>query len=205
MSDNALRRFWEIEEPPTKAYAEISQKERIAMKHFNDHYTRTKDVQFVVPMPKESNGLILGESRSQAVRRFLSLERSLHGKNRFSELDDVIQEYFDLQHAEMVPPEDLRKPTHEVYYLPIHAVYKHSSTTTKVRAVFDASAKSETGVSLNYHSMTHLFQKGPTIHTQPIDVILRFRLNRVAITADVGKMYQALHLGPEHKDLHRFV
>ena len=53
--------------------------------------------------------------------------------------------------------------------------------------------------------MNDTLLKGPTIHTQLIDVILRFRLNRVAITADVGKMYQALHLGPEHKDLHRFV
>lgn len=158
------------------------------------------DHHFVVPLPKESNGLTLGESRSQAVQRFLSLERSLHSKNQLSELNDVVQEYFDLLHAELVPTEDLHKPTHNVFYLPIHAVYKHSSTTTKVRAVFDASAKSDTGVSLN-----DTLLKGPTIHSPLIDVILRFRVYRVAITADISYMYRALYLAPEDKDLHRFV
>ena len=112
----------------------------------------------------------------------------------------MIQEYFELKHAETIPPTDLSKPTERVYYLPIHAVYKQGSTTTKVRAVFDASAKSSSGVSLN-----DILLKGPTIHTTLIDVLLRFRLYRVAITADVSKMYRAVQLSPEDKDLHRFV
>ena len=37
---------------------------------------------------------VLGESQSQAVRRFLSLERSLHLKNQFKEFGTVIEEYF---------------------------------------------------------------------------------------------------------------
>ena len=58
-----------------------------------------------------------------------------------------MQEYFDLGHAETVPIDDMDKAPSEVFYLPMHAVYKSSSTTTKVRAVFDASAKSVSGVS----------------------------------------------------------
>ena len=50
-----------------------------------------------------------------------------------------MEEYFKLGHAE---PEDLHKPPSEVFYLPVHAVHKESSTTTKIRAVFDASMKS---------------------------------------------------------------
>ncbi len=162
MSDDTLRRFWEIEEPPTNTNGQLSQKERSTVLHFKDHHTRLRDGQFVVPLPRDSNDLKIGESRTQAVRRFISLERSLHQKNRFSELDDVIHEYFDLRHAEPVPSGDLYKLPSEVFYLPIHAVYKRSSTTTKVRAVFDASAKSETGVSFNETLLS-----GPTIHSPP--------------------------------------
>ncbi len=59
-----------------------------------------------------------------------------------------MREYVDLEHAELVPLEDLDKPKQQVFYLLMHAVYKES-TTIKIRAVFDASAKSSTGVSLN--------------------------------------------------------
>ena len=57
-------------------------------------------------------------------------------------------EYLTLGHAEAVPIEDTDKDPFTVFYLPMHVVYKESSTTTKVRAVFDASAKSASGVSL---------------------------------------------------------
>ena len=200
MKDDLIRKFWEIEETPSQVSSHLSMEERIVVQHFKANHIRNPDGRFVVPLPKKSDANALGESRSQAVRRFLSLEHSLKSKNRFEDFNGVIQEYFDMKHAEAVPMEDLKRPINKVFYLPMHAVYKQSSTTTKVRAVFDASAKSSTGVSLN-----DLLLVGPTIHPPLIDVLLRFRLHRVAITADVSKMYRAIELAPDDKDLHRFV
>ncbi len=71
----------------------------------------------------------------------------------------------------------------------MHAVCKEQSTTTKIRAVFDASAKSSSGVSLN-----DMLLVGPTVHSTLIDVLLRFRFHRIALTADVSKMYRAIEL-----------
>ena len=200
MKDDLIRKFWEIEELPNQVASHLSMEERIVVQHFNANHIHKPDGRFMVPLPKKSDGATLGESRSQAVRRFLSLERSLNSRNQFVEFSAVIQEYFDMQHAEAVPSEDLKKPTSKVFYLPMHAVYKQSSTTTKVRAVFDASAKSSSGVSLNDTLLV-----GPTIHPPLIDVLLRFRMHRVAMTADVSKMYRAIELAPDDRDLHRFV
>ena len=195
--DDLLRKFWEIEEGPGN---EFFLEERAAVSHFEGSHHRNEDGRFVVPLPRKPNSPSLGESRSQAVRRFLSLERSLHSKNEFSAFDNVMQEYFDLCHAEPVPAADLEKPEKDVFYLPMHAVKKESSTTTKIRAVFDASAKSSSGVSLN-----DLLLVGPTVHSPLIDVLLRFRLHRVALTSDVSKMYRAIELANQYRDLHRFV
>ena len=112
----------------------------------------------------------------------------------------MIQEYFDLNHAEPVPVEDLEKPRNKVFYLPMHAVVKETSTTTKIRAVFDASPKTSTGTSLNDQLLV-----GPTVHSSLVDVLLRFRLLRVAITTDVCQMYRAVLLPKNERNLHRIV
>jgi len=195
--DDLLRKFWEVEESP-KADANLSPQE--VVQHFREHHSRNGEGRFVVPLPKNPLLKPLGESRTQAVRRFLSLERSLNSKHQFAEFAAVMEEYVKLGHAEVVPSVDLLKPVNEVFYLPMHAVHKEHSTTTKIRAVFDTSAKSSTGVSLNDTLMV-----GPTVHPPLIDVLLRFRCHRIALTADISKMYRAVELVPEDCDLHRFV
>ena len=102
--------------------------------------------------------------------------------------------------AEIVPALYLQKSQHEVFYLPMHTVWKESSSTTKIRAVFDASAKTSTGISLNDTLLV-----GPTIHSSLIDVLLRFRFHRIALTTYVSRIYRAIELTPSDHDLHRFV
>ena len=121
-------------------------------------------------------------------------------RDEFGAFDSVIQEYFDMKHAEPVPKADLEKTPQDVFYLPIHAVKKEASTTTKVRAVFDTSAKSSSNVSLN-----DILLVGPTVHSPLLDVLLRFRLHHIALTADVSKMYRAVELIESDRDLHCFV
>lgn len=74
-------------------------------------------------------------------------------------------------------------------YIPHHAVLKESSTSTKVRVVFDASCKTSSGYSQND---TLLF--GPVVQDDLLTIILRFRTYAIAIVVDVEKMYtQILH------------
>ena len=178
----------------------LSMEERAVVQHSNANHRRNSEGRFVVPLPKKPDAGAIGESRSQAVRRFKALERSLNHKGHFSEFDAIMQEYLHLGHAEKVPIEDMEKNPSEVFYLPMHAVYKASSSTTKIRAVLDASAKSSSGVSLNDTLLV-----GPTVHSPLIDVLLYFRLHRIALIADISKMYRAIELDGADSDLHRFV
>ena len=188
-----------FEEGP-KGETILSSEERSVVQHFKENHRRTKTGRFIIPLPKRPNAKTLGESRSQAVRRFLTLERSLRSIDQFGSFNDVMEEYFQMGHAELVPTTDLEKSQQEVFYLPMHAVRKETSSTTKIRAVFDASAKSSTGVSLNDTLLV-----GPTVHSSLIDVLLRFRFHRVALTTDVSRMYRAVELTLPDRDLHRFV
>ena len=182
--DDLLRKFWETEDGPRQDPMIFTPQEKLVLKQFISTHKHSKDGRFIVQLPWKPDAKPLGESRAQAVRRFLSLEQSLHSKGRFKVVDEVIQEYFELGHAELEPQQ----------------TSKSSLLLTKVRAVFDASAKSTTNVSLNDTLLV-----GPTIHPPLIHVHLRFRFHRVALTADVSKMYRAIQLANSDKDLHRFV
>ena len=183
--DDLLRKFWEIEKSEMSNTV-LSSEEKVVLRHYKSNHYRTESGAFVVPLPKREDSKPLGESRSKAVRRYLSMERSLHSTGSKIEFDSVMSEYLDLGHAEVIPLTDLSKKPEHVFYLPMHAVRKDSSTTTKVRIVFDASAKSSTGVSLNDKLLV-----GHTVHPSLVDVLLRFRFHRIALTTDVSKMYRA--------------
>ena len=114
------------------------------------------------------------------------MERSLKYQWKVQAFNEAVSECIKSGHAERVPEHDLSKPVSEVLYLPMHMVYKESSSMTKVRVVFDASAKSSTRVSLN-----DLLLVGPTVHPTLVDVLLRFRLYLIA---DISRIYRAVHL-----------
>ena len=198
-SDELLRAFWEVENPNVRNNV-FSPEEKVALQHYENTHHQSESGMFVISLPRRNNTKPIGESCSKAVRRYLSLERSLLNSGRKEEFDAVMKEYFELDHAEVVPISDLNKAPEEVFYLPMHAVRKDASTTTQLRIVFDASAKSSTGVSLNDTLLV-----GPTVHPTLIDVLIRFRRYKIAMITDVSKMYRAVGLVDKDKDFHRFV
>ncbi len=49
------------------------------------------------------------------------------------------------------------------------------------------------------------YWSGLLMHSSLVDVLLRFRLHRIAIVVDISKMYRAVSLTPVDRDMHRFV
>ena len=197
---DALVRFWESEEPskPTTSY---SSEETRVLDHYNSTHMYVSPIgKYMVTLPKKESASTLGESRSRALRRFYSNERSLLNKGTWKQFQDVVQEYLDLGHARLVTAEELKTPQAESYYLPMHGVHKQSSSTTKLRVVFDGSAKTTTKVSLN-----DILSVGPTIHPTLDKILLKFRTYQVAVTGDISKMYREVLLSPPDQQLHRFL
>ena len=151
-------------------------------------------------LPRNSKGLILGDSRARALRRFFSNEKSLLRRGSYDLFNSVVQEYLDLGHAQLVSKEEMETPPSHTYYLPMHGVCKEGSSTTKLRVVFDASSPSTTNVSLN-----DTLGVGPTLHPPLDHILLKFRKYRVALTGDIKGIYREILLSPADKQLHRFL
>ena len=154
--DTLLSAFWKTEEPEHPVLT-LNQIETQVQLHYanNVSYCPLK-CRYQVSLPWKPDAPPLGDSRAQALSRYISNERSILRRGIWRPFQDVVQSYLDLEHAELVPRESEPKLT---YYLPMHGVFKQSSTSTKLRVVFDGSAVSTTGSSLNQSLMV-----GPTLH-----------------------------------------
>ncbi|KAG7197719.1 hypothetical protein KM043_013073 [Ampulex compressa] len=84
------------------------------------------------------------------------------------------------------------------FCLPHHCVFKVSSSTTKLRVVFDGSSKSSSGISLNDALIV-----GLVIQLDLISIILRFRTLPYVFTADIKKMYRQVLVHPSQTSLQR--
>ena len=92
------------------------------------------------------------------------------------------------------------KPDSPGYYLPHHAVFKHDSTTTKTRVVFNAPASMEPGVSLN-----DLVNPGPSLLPDLAGLLLRLREYPCALQADIRKAFFMIGMREEDRPYLRFV
>ncbi|XP_058827744.1 uncharacterized protein LOC131687664 [Topomyia yanbarensis] len=115
----------------------------------------------------------------------MSLERRL-GQNPglYNEYKAFMQEYEDMGHMVSIAAEDLHKVK---YFIPHSCVVKPDSTSTKVRVVFDASAKTTSGVSLNDIQIV-----GPTIQRELFDQLIEFKTHDKVLMADIAKMYRLI-------------
>jgi len=132
-----------------KIDAPFTTEEKMCKKYFDDTVTRDKDGRFIVHLPFRNNSLKIGNSYNIPKRRFLSMERRLENNMELkNEYVKFINEYKELGHLEQIF-DDQYVNNVNTCYLPHHAVVKESSKSTRVRVVFDASCKSDNGVSLN--------------------------------------------------------
>ena len=195
--DDTLRRFWEIENVPEKS---VFTDEENSCENFFQSTTNVINKRFGVKLPFRED-MHLGESLTQAESRFKSLERRFDRnpdlRKRYS---DFINEFISLDHMKVTAQEEINKPSNEVYYIPHHCVFKEDSTTTKLRVVFDGSAKTSNGVSLNESLMI-----GPVVQNDLFTILNRFRFRVVALSADIAKMYRQVELDSPDEDIHRLL
>ncbi|XP_058828108.1 uncharacterized protein LOC131688002 [Topomyia yanbarensis] len=162
-----IQRFWELEEVPLST--KLSSEEELCEQHY--HQTTTRDIsgRYVVRLPFRNTTDQLGDSRQQVLQRFGHLERRLATNSELKEQYDFFMEKYIRNHCKETPESEVSSSPN--FYLPHHAILKPTSSSTKLRTVFDASAKSSSGVSLN-----DLLMIGPAVQDSLLNIVMRFRI-----------------------------
>jgi hypothetical protein len=129
----------------------------------------------------------LGDSRLIALKRFYNLEKRL---TKDAELYAAYRKFMSTYQAlgHMVPAPEPGK-----YFIPYHAVLKADDDVSKIRIMFDVSYASS-GRSLNDVLCT-----GPKFQVDLRDILLRCRLHRYILSANIVKMYRRILIRPEDR------
>lgn len=199
-----MKRFQEMEEVPI--IRRHTKEDEWTEAFYEQTYQRQANGKFMVRLPFKFHfdpSFQLGSSFSMALKRFASLQRRFARDEQFRiAYTQTFDEYKQLNQNRLVDTvnDDLMSPPINHFYLPHHAILKESSLTTKLRQVFDASAKSSNECSLN-----DVLTTGPALQSDLVSIILNWRMYRYVFVADIEKMYRCIDVHPDDTEFQRLL
>lgn len=192
--DDRLKMFWDLE------YLGISPSPDSTVSEDFENSIRFVDGRYQVELPWKQSHPPLADHYDLCLKRLRGLLRRLQqDPSVLQEYDTIIRDQVERGIVEIVnecPDDDA---CGQIHFMPHHAVMRRDKDTTKVRIVYDASAHSN-GPSLN--SCLHA---GPKFNQKIMDILLRFRTHRVAVTADIEKAFLMVSVAQEDRDVLRFL
>ena len=140
----------------------------------------------------------LPHNYKMAVGQLHALISSLrHKPDLLDHYDRIIKEQLDNGFIEREPNPKIINSTH---YIPHHAVMK-DSPTTPVMIAYNCSAKSSKGTP----SLNDCLMKGPSMTENLANILLIFRTNKYAFSADISKAFLRIGLQEVDRDFTRFL
>ena len=197
--DQSFKAFWELESVGIPAYEESVSCDPTLLK-FQEEIKMVDD-RYEVALPwKQGFRDKLLNNEKLALSRLSHLSKKLERdpvlKTRYN---SAIKDMWDNGIIEEVPREE-SVGCGPVFYMPHRPVIRESSVSTKVRPVFDASAKGFNGLSLN-----DCMEVGPCLLSNLTEILLRFRRWQIAITSDIEKAFLQIGVKKDDCDVHRFL
>lgn len=187
--DLGIRKLWELQEPLQASI--LTPEEQECERLFDSTHVCDATGKYVVRIPFKQDPSVLGDSRQQALHHFHRLEkRLLQSPAVASQYIDFMAKYESLGHMRLAPGPP--QTASRVYYITHHAVL------SKFRVVFNASLATRNGPSLNDIQLT-----GPMLQRTLWQQLLQFQLYRIALSADIEKMFRMVGVHEDDLDLQR--
>ncbi|UYV76793.1 hypothetical protein LAZ67_14002028 [Cordylochernes scorpioides] len=167
------------------------------MHKFRTETKRLESGRYEVHLPWIEPAQKLKENKSHAEKRLRKMTEDLKKRGFYQHYNKIFEEWEENGIIERIQSD--QDDTLE-YFLPHRAVVKSGSSTTPVRPVFDASCKTKGGWSLN-----DCLAKGPNLLELIPDIMLRFRLNKIGVIADIEKAFFQISVAKEDRQFLRFL
>ena len=166
-------------------------------KEFMESIEQNEEGRYTIKVPWIDERKPQNSNEAQSRVRLRNLMSKMKDNVR-EKYEAIIREQLEMGIIEEAPEVPTGK---RVYYMPHKPVIREEAISTKVRMVFDASAKP----SLEDYSINECMNPGPP--TQPLlwDILIRSRMAPVCIIGDVEKAFLQVELDVSDRDAFRFL
>ncbi|UYV78611.1 hypothetical protein LAZ67_16002140 [Cordylochernes scorpioides] len=162
--------------------------------HFKETVKRDESGRYIVSLPWIAGHPPVPVNRQTTENRLLTTTRNVQRKMLYEKYDTIFEEWEKERFIE-----EVEDKWEECSYLPHRPVLKDSHTTP-IRPVFDASCKKKGLLSLN-----QCLEKGDNLIELIPDLLLRFRLGKYGIIADMRKAFLQIQVREEDREFLRFL
>ena len=191
--NDTLKKFWDLEAIGIKA------EESSVYEEFTQNVV-FQDGRYSVHLPWKSYHPPLPDNFNLCQTRLFGLIKRLRqSPHILREYDNIIQDQINKGIVEIVEDPWTSGKIGKLHYLPHHGVIREDKSMTKLRIVYDASART-TGPSLN-----NCLYAGPSFGQRIVDILIRFRTYPVGLIADIEKAFLMVSVTDEDKDVLRFL
>ncbi|GFV28344.1 uncharacterized protein TNCV_4599971 [Trichonephila clavipes] len=174
-----------------------SEIEEAVREHFVRSLRRDDEGRYQVSLPWPRVHPELSDNRKIAEKRLKSCIRTLQKRNCVREYENIFKEWVSEKIIEPVEPEELARE--KGHFLPHRPIFKKNSTT-RIRPVFDASAKERNSGSLN-----DCIEKGPNYLEWIPKLLNRFRQGKYGVISDIRRAFLQIKVAPSDRKFLRFL
>ena len=168
---------------------------------FLDHITFTGE-RYEVNLPWKEGNLNFSDDYLLSFNCLRSLHRCLQKDPQIlKEYDHILQEQLSKGIIKKVQEPQLKPNSMQEgmnHSLPHHEVVRQQSSTTKLRTVYNQSAKS----TKDKCSLNDCLQVGPNFIPKLFNILIKFRAHPIAITADIEKAFLMVGVASTDQDVH---
>ncbi|XP_042899647.1 uncharacterized protein [Parasteatoda tepidariorum] len=198
LTEASVNQLWSLDvlgitDPSAKkVQAEL---QRATQEYFLETIRLDVENRFVVSMPWLEDHPPLPTNYDLAYKRLNSTVNRLKSQSIYKEYEQVFNEWME----EGIIEEVKDNCEENVHYLPHRAVIKPNSTT-KIRPVFDASAKAK-----GFPSLNDCLEKGENLIELIPSILMRFRTERIGVVSDIRKAFLQIGLTETDRNYLRFL
>ncbi|XP_028416198.1 uncharacterized protein LOC114539993 [Dendronephthya gigantea] len=148
---------------------------------FKEQLYRSPEGWYETGLPWKGSYFPVGTNEANSQRRLRTLVSKLKATGKLEEYNKVIREQLEEGVVEPVP----EKSEGREFYIPHKGVFRETAESTKLRVVYDASARP----SKESPSLNDCLEVGPSLQNKLWSVLVRGRFHPVCLSGDLRKAF----------------